>query len=115
LNHNANSAKVLGSIPASSITVESRGGRSRCVEYPTKKQIYCRNQCCRSGEFIPDQKFFIPDPGSRVKKTPDSGSGSPTKNLSIFNIYFGSGIRNTVKIEENIFYHQRGKIKLFLA
>jgi hypothetical protein len=28
--------------------------------------------------------FFIPDPGSRVKKIPDPGSASASKNLSIF-------------------------------
>jgi hypothetical protein len=30
--------------------------------------------------FIPDPKFSIPDPGSRVKKTPDPGSRSASKN-----------------------------------
>jgi hypothetical protein len=33
--------------------------------------------------FIPDPSFFIPDPGSRVDKIPDPGSGS--KNVSILN------------------------------
>jgi hypothetical protein len=46
-------------------------------------------QCCGSGMFItdPGSEFFhpVPDPGSRVKKIPDSGSGSLLKNLSIFN------------------------------
>jgi hypothetical protein len=37
--------------------------------------------------FIPDpgSEFSIPDPGSRVKKIPDPGFGSASKNLSIFN------------------------------
>jgi hypothetical protein len=34
---------------------------------------------------ILDPNFSIPDPGSRVKKIPDPGSGSASKNLSIFN------------------------------
>ncbi len=36
-------------------------------------------------DFIPDPNFSIPDPGSRVKTIPDTGSGSASKNLSIFN------------------------------
>jgi hypothetical protein len=35
--------------------------------------------------WIPDPNFSIPDPGSRVKKIPDPGSGPASKNLSIFN------------------------------
>jgi hypothetical protein len=35
--------------------------------------------------FIPDPNFPIPDPESRAKKAQDSGSGSTTQNLSIFN------------------------------
>jgi hypothetical protein len=34
---------------------------------------------------IPDPIFSIPDPGSRVDKIPDLGSGSASNNLSIFN------------------------------
>jgi hypothetical protein len=41
-------------------------------------------QCCGSEMFIPEPDFY-PDPGSRVKKAPDPGFGSATKNLSIFN------------------------------
>ncbi len=37
-----------------------------------------------SGMFIPDPKFSIPDPGSKVKKIPYYGSGSASQNLSIF-------------------------------
>ncbi len=33
---------------------------------------------------FPDPNFSTPDPGSRVKKIPDSVSGSASKNLSIF-------------------------------
>jgi hypothetical protein len=33
---------------------------------------------------IPDPNFSITDPGSRVKKIQDPGSGSASKNLSIF-------------------------------
>ncbi len=42
-------------------------------------------QCCGSEMFIldPESEFF--HPGSRVKKAPNPGSGSATKNLSIFN------------------------------
>jgi len=36
--------------------------------------------------FIPDLNFSNPNPGSRVKKTPYPGSGSTSKNLSIFSI-----------------------------
>jgi hypothetical protein len=39
-------------------------------------------QCCGS---IPDPNFSILDLESRVKKIPDPGSGSTSKNLSIFN------------------------------
>jgi hypothetical protein len=35
--------------------------------------------------FIPDPNFSIPDTGFRVKKIHDPGSGSPSKNESIFN------------------------------
>ncbi len=42
------------------------------------------NQSCGSGMFIPDPNFSIPDPGSRVKNISDPGSGSASKNLSIF-------------------------------
>jgi hypothetical protein len=34
--------------------------------------------------FILDPNLSIPDPGFRVKKIPDPGSGSAAKNLSIF-------------------------------
>jgi hypothetical protein len=34
--------------------------------------------------FIPDPNFSIIDPGSRVKNISDPGSGSASKNLSIF-------------------------------
>ncbi len=70
---------------------------------------------CRSG--IPDLRsefFFIPGPGSRVKKIPDpgSGSGSASLNLSVFNsknclqalgnmirdVYPGSGSRIRILI-----------------
>jgi hypothetical protein len=34
--------------------------------------------------FIPDLNFSIPDPGSRIKKFPDSGSSSTSKSLSTF-------------------------------
>ncbi len=44
---------------------------------------YRRKQCCGSGIFIPGTSFF--NPGSRVKKISDPGSGSASKNLSIFN------------------------------
>ncbi len=40
-------------------------------------------RCCRSGMFIPDPNFSIPDPGP--KSFPDPGSGSAYKNLSILN------------------------------
>jgi hypothetical protein len=36
----------------------------------------------RSGMFIPDPNFSIRDPGSRVKKIPDPGSGSASNNLT---------------------------------
>jgi hypothetical protein len=39
------------------------------------------SQCCGSGMFIPDPNFF--HHGSRVKKLPDPGSASASKNLSI--------------------------------
>ncbi len=39
-----------------------------------------QQQCCRSGMFIPDPTSSIPDPGWQ-----DPGSGSASKNLSIFN------------------------------
>ncbi len=39
-------------------------------------------QCCGSGMFIPDPNFV--HPGSRIKKIPAPGSGSASKNLSIF-------------------------------
>ncbi len=44
-----------------------------------------KNQCCGPGIFIPDPNFLIPDPGSRAKKFRNNGSGSASKNLSIFN------------------------------
>ncbi len=44
------------------------------------------SQCCGSGMFIPDPNCAIPDPRSRVKKTPDPGSGSVSKNLNILNL-----------------------------
>jgi hypothetical protein len=48
------------------------------------KEVMTMNlQCCGSGMFIPDPTFFYP--GSRVKKIPDPGSGSASKNLNIFN------------------------------
>jgi hypothetical protein len=40
---------------------------------------------CGSAMFIQNPNFPIPGPGSRVKKTLDSGTGSATKNISIFN------------------------------
>ncbi len=43
---------------------------------------YGRHQCCGPTMFIPDPNFSIPDPGSRVKKNPDPGSGSASKNCS---------------------------------
>jgi hypothetical protein len=42
----------------------------------------------------PDPNVSIPDLGSRVKKAPDPGSGSATKNLSIFNT---KNVRNTAQ------------------
>ncbi len=33
--------------------------------------------------FIPDQNFSISDPGSKVKKIPDPGSASASKNFSV--------------------------------
>ncbi len=42
------------------------------------------SQCCRSGMFIPDPNFSIPDPGSKRFRIPDPESGSASKNLSIF-------------------------------
>ncbi len=42
-------------------------------------------QCCGSGMFIPDPNFSLPNRGSRVKKIPDPGSDSASKNLSTFN------------------------------
>ncbi len=36
--------------------------------------------------WITDRNFSIPDPGSRVKKITDPGSGSASKNLSILNL-----------------------------
>jgi hypothetical protein len=39
----------------------------------------------RIRDVIPDPNFSIPDPRSRVKKIPDPGSESASKNLSIFN------------------------------
>jgi hypothetical protein len=35
--------------------------------------------------FMPDPGFEFFHPGSREKKIPDPGSGSASKNLSIFN------------------------------
>jgi hypothetical protein len=46
-----------------------------------------RNNSLRIRMFIPeppDPNFSIPDPGSRVKKIPDLGSGSAAKKLNIF-------------------------------
>jgi hypothetical protein len=49
--------------------------------------------------FIPDPNFFIKDPGSRVKKIPNLGSGSASKNLSIFNPKnCFSALRNMIRI-----------------
>jgi hypothetical protein len=36
--------------------------------------------------FIPDPNFAIPDPGSRVKNTPDPGSGSAMKESKYFKL-----------------------------
>ncbi len=49
-------------------------------QLPTKLKLpFLRNyQCCGSGMFFSE---FLP--ASRVKKAPDHGSGSATKNLSI--------------------------------
>jgi hypothetical protein len=35
--------------------------------------------------FFPEPNFSIPDPGSKRFRFPDPGSGSASKNLSIFN------------------------------
>jgi hypothetical protein len=54
---------------------------------PRKKHLcfdFCGNQCCRFGMFIPDPKFYIADPGSRVKNIPDPGSASASKKLSTY-------------------------------
>ncbi len=40
-------------------------------------------QCCGSEMFIPDPDFH-PDPGSRVKKAPDPGSGSGQPRISVY-------------------------------
>ncbi len=37
-------------------------------------------QCCGYGMFIQNPNFSIPDPEFRVKKIPDPGSGSASKN-----------------------------------
>jgi hypothetical protein len=73
----------------------------------------------RSRDFIPYPYFSIPDPGSNVKKEPDPGSGSTTKDLSNFNsdncyltfenmiqdAYCGSRIWN--------FFYQGSRIQFF--
>jgi hypothetical protein len=43
------------------------------------------NQCCGSGMFIPDPGSEFFHLGSRIKKIPDPGSGSSSKNINIFN------------------------------
>jgi hypothetical protein len=49
------------------------------------KKIIRQEQCCGSGIFIsdPGSEFF--HPGSRVQVQKDPGSGSASKNVSIFN------------------------------
>ncbi len=42
-------------------------------------------QCCGSGLFIPDSGSELFDSGFRVKKIPDPGSGSASKNPSLIN------------------------------
>jgi hypothetical protein len=49
-------------------------------EEEEKDEVH-RVQCCESGMFIPDPNISIPDPGSKR----DPGSGSASKNFSIFN------------------------------
>jgi hypothetical protein len=38
---------------------------------PCRGKHLSRYQCCGSGTFIPDQNFFIPDPGSKRHRIPD--------------------------------------------
>jgi hypothetical protein len=48
--------------------------------------------------FIPDPNFYsIPDPGSRVKKIPDSGFGSASRNVSISTQKIVSNLGNTIR------------------
>jgi hypothetical protein len=58
-----------------------------------------RDVYCGSGMFIPDPNFSNPDPGSRVKKISDPGSGSTSQNLIIFKILLfpGTGTGNEVR------------------
>jgi hypothetical protein len=64
----------------------TRTGKTRLNQHTDEEKVkpasMRKNQCCRSGMFIPyfGSKFFLP--GSRVKKIPDPGSGS--KNFNIF-------------------------------
>jgi hypothetical protein len=46
-------------------------------------KIYKEVHTIRSGSQYCGSEFF--NPGSRVKKIPDPGSGSASKNVSIFN------------------------------
>jgi hypothetical protein len=41
--------------------------------------------CANIVDRVADPNFSIPDPGSRVKKIPDPGSESASKNFGIFN------------------------------
>ncbi len=68
-----------------------RTGRSTrsCRKWPEQDTVYNKklkihiiSAVVRIRDFYPGSEFF--HPGSRVKKIPDPGSGSASKNLSIF-------------------------------
>jgi hypothetical protein len=69
-------ATVLGSIPASSDTVESEGAADeavlKIVPVPyIKRKTPKKFQCCGSGMFIPDPTFFHPKSRIRTVSIPD--------------------------------------------
>jgi hypothetical protein len=53
--------------------------------YPRSRLRFFPSRIRFLPSLIPGQIFSIPDPRSRVDKIPDTGSGSASKNLRIFN------------------------------
>jgi hypothetical protein len=75
--------------------------------------LSCRISVADPGTFNPGSDFFVLDPGSWVRKAPDSKSGSATKNLiSIFNpkycyLALGNVIREFILDPDSDFFPSR--------